>query len=556
MTTPKLKQRRVLVIGLDGATWDLLTPWINEGKLPNLARLQREGCSGPLMSTIHPVTTPAWISFLTGRTQGQHGVYDHVQRQPGSYRMELMDATRIQSPLMFDYLGKQGLRSISINVPQTFPPPAIPGLMISGLFGTLVGPDITQPPSLYERIQTIAPNYVVHPDYHPRHPDALGQYARDLVQSEIDRIAVTEILLAQEDWQYAIVVMTGPDQSHHAFWGMMRDESPAAAPYRDTIFNVYKAIDDHLPRLLRFADENTLVLVISDHGGGPLHALVNLNRWLADEGLLAFRGKQKGNWRNRMIKSAAALYKTYVPTAWRAWVRRQYQGQFTQAKERMESELFASAIDWGQTQAYSLGACGNIFVNVRGREPQGIVEPGAEYEAVREAIIKQLVNLRSPDGKLIVKEVLRREDVYHGPHLEKAPDLIVIWHDYGYWGRARYDQDWPDLFEPVVNWDFSSIPLTGTHRPEGVVIAYGPGVQPGHIQSANLIDITPTVLAYLNTPIPKGFDGRVLTDLFAPDTLSITYQDDEDDLQTGGGHRFSAEEEAQVLQHLERLGYI
>src|SRR5690606_23283232 len=123
MTTVKLKQRRVLVIGLDGATWDLLTPWINEGKLPNLARLQQEGCSGPLMSTIHPVTTPAWISFLTGRNQGQHGVYDHVQRQPDSYGMELMDATRVQAPLMFDYLGKQGLRSISINVPQTFPPP-------------------------------------------------------------------------------------------------------------------------------------------------------------------------------------------------------------------------------------------------------------------------------------------------------------------------------------------------------------------------------------------------------------------------------------------------
>ncbi|MBK9049376.1 MAG: alkaline phosphatase family protein [Chloroflexi bacterium] len=556
MTTPKLNQRRVLVLGLDGATWDLLTPWINEGKLPHLARLQQTGSHGPLMSTIHPVTTPAWISFLTGRNQGQHGVYDHVQRRPDSYNMELMDATRIQSPLMFDYLGRQGYRSISINVPQTFPPPVIPGLMISGLFGTLVGPDITQPPSLYQKIQTVAPNYVVHPDYHPRHADALGQYARDLVQSEIDRIAVTETLLAEEDWQYAIVVMTGPDQSHHAFWGLMMDESPAAAPYRDAIFNVYKAIDDELPRLLRFADENTLLLVISDHGGGPLHALVNLNRWLADTGLLAFKGRKKGSWRNRLINFAAASYKKYVPTRLRTWVRRQYQGQFTQAKERMESQLFASAIDWSKTQAYSLGACGNIFVNLRGREPQGIVAPGAEYEAVCEQIIRDLVQLRSPEGQLIVKQVLRREAVYHGPHMEKAPDLIVIWHDYGYWGRARYDQNWPPLFEPVVNWDFSAIPLTGTHRPEGILIASGPGVQAGPISGANLIDITPTILAFLNTPVPQGFDGRALTELFTPGTLTVTYQDDDDHLQTGGGHRFSSEEEAQVLQHLERLGYI
>jgi len=216
--TSQTFKKRILTIGLDGATWDLMQPWIDAGKLPNLARLQKSGSSGTLLSTVHPVTTPAWISFMTGRTQGQHGVYDHVQRRKDSYALEIMDASKIKAPLFYDYLGEQGHRSISINVPQTYPPPAIPGLMISGLFGTLVGPSITNPPELYQRIADVAPTYVVHPDFRPRVDDPLMSYRQDLLQSISDRTAVAETLLAKEDWQFAIVVYTATDQVQHAFW--------------------------------------------------------------------------------------------------------------------------------------------------------------------------------------------------------------------------------------------------------------------------------------------------------------------------------------------------
>jgi predicted AlkP superfamily phosphohydrolase/phosphomutase len=113
------KQRRVLVIGLDGATWDLLEPWLDEGLLPNLNKVRQAGVSGTLHSTVHPVTTPAWITFMTGRNQGQHGVYDHVQRREDSYNLKLMDASQIRAPLLFDYLGRAELKSIAINIPQT-----------------------------------------------------------------------------------------------------------------------------------------------------------------------------------------------------------------------------------------------------------------------------------------------------------------------------------------------------------------------------------------------------------------------------------------------------
>jgi predicted AlkP superfamily phosphohydrolase/phosphomutase len=549
--------KRVLVIGLDGATWDIMQPWIDAGKLPNLAKLQQNGASGDLLSTIHPVTTPAWISFMTGRNQGQHGVYDHVQRREDSYALEVMDASKIKTPLFFDYLGQQGLRSISINVPQTYPPPAIPGLMVSGLFGTLVGPGITNPPDLYERIAQVASTYVVHPDFYPRDNDPLEKYRQDLLQSISDRTTVAEALLDEEDWQFAIIVYTATDQVQHAFWNLMEDDSLQAAPYRSAIYDVYKRIDNDLPRLLKFANEDTLVLIMSDHGAGQLHAIVNLNRWLSDEGFLKFKTNKSSHRRANLIGFLASAYKSYIPVRIRAGIRRYLQKQFTQAKEKMETELFATAIDWENTQAYSLGACGNIFINRKGREPQGSISSDEEYESLRQQIIERLPLLTTPAGTPLVKEVIRREEIYHGPYMEDAPDLVVIWHDYGYWGRARYGQNDLTLFQAPSTWDYSTLPLTGSHRPQGILIAVGPGIAKGQVvEKANLIDLTPTILSFLDVPVPTGFDGRTLNEMFTP-PLKIEYQDA--DNQSGlnlNDHQFAKDEEELVMQHLKNLGYL
>jgi predicted AlkP superfamily phosphohydrolase/phosphomutase len=545
--------RRVLVIGLDGATWDLMTPWIEAGKLPNLAKLQQKGAAGPLASTIHPVTTPAWISFMTGRTQGQHGVYDHVRRRPGSYDIEIVDATKIQSPLIFDYLGAYGMKSVAINIPMTYPPRPIAGALVSGLFASAVGPNITSPPTLYDRIATVAPDYAVHPDFQPRAADPLGRYRDDLLGSITSRFTVAETLLAEHEWHLGAVVFTATDQVQHAFWHCMGDEASA---YESAVFDVYQRIDENLPRLLRFADENTLVLILSDHGGGPLQAMVNLNRWLADEGWLAFRQSGGVKQRSRLINQAAHAYKTYLPHSVRAWIRRTLPGPFKQAKEQMESALFGDAIAWEETRVYSLGACGSIFVNLRGREPAGLVAPGNEYEALCQEVSERLMTLKTPGGKPLVKQVLRREELYHGPFLADAPDLIIVWHDYGYWGRARYDQSAPELFETDFHWDFGVLPISGTHRPEGILMATGPGVAAGHsITGAKLIDLTPTMMAFLGIPVPRGLDGCVLESIFGPGSLSITY-DETDAVLEQGDFAFSAEEEAKIKQHLTDLGYL
>ena len=385
----------------------------------------------------------------------------------------------------------------------------------------------------------------------------MEKYVADLLQSIDDRTAVAENLLADDDWQLAVVVYTATDQIQHAFWHDMED-GREDSPFRTAIFDIYKRIDDNLPRLLNYSDEQTLVMVMSDHGAGPLHGFVNINRWLADEGLLKLKSGAESNLRSQLITKAATAYKRYLPTSLRAAIRKNLQDQFTGAKERMETELFSAAIDWTNTKAYSIGAGGNIFINLVGREPSGTVQPGEEYDELRRQIRSKLVNLKAPDGSPLIKDVLPREELYQGPFLAQAPDLAIVFHDYGYWGRARYNQSDLELFEIRTNWDFSTLPLTGSHRPEGVLLAKGPGIraQTG-VPDARLIDLAPTILAYLGIADPAKYawasPGKIFL-MAASCRLPIMMTWRETDEQEA--FSFTAEEEAKISQHLKDLGYL
>lgn len=555
-------RNRVLIVGLDGATWDLMGPWMQEGGLHNLRRLRDDGVSGRLTSTIHPVTTPAWTSFLTGQQQGRHGIYDHVHRRPGTYKMDLTNASMIKSPTIFDYLGRNGLRSVSLNIPYTFPPRPIAGLMVSGLFATVAGPEITQPPELFAEIAQVAPGYVVHPDFDPQAPDPLQRYLDDYLASIENRFKVAEYLMDREDWTLFSVAFTATDQIQHAFWHCLGAD-PVAAPrdfcYRHAIREVYEAIDTGLPRLLERVDDDTLVVVMSDHGAGELYRVVHLNRWLYDHGYLSLKTDgAKRNWRSAMLKGAASTYKKYLPVKWRARIRRWLGMGFERAKSEFESQLFSSPIIWETSRAYSMGACGNIFINLKGREPGGIVLPGAEYEALRSKMIAELAELRDPDsGELVVHRVYRREELYNGPYLDRAPDLIIQWRDYRYWGRGRYDQNMPPLFEPPSTWDFSELPLSGTHRPDGVLVVRGPGAHVGTVfHGARLIDLAPTFLAYLGLPVPVDMDGQALEALFEPGFLQPMYDTSPGFASEPDAFSFSQEDEARITQRLEELGYL
>jgi predicted AlkP superfamily phosphohydrolase/phosphomutase len=232
--------------------------------------------------------------------------------------------------------------------------------------------------------------------------------------------------------------------------------------------------------------------------------------------------------------------------------------RFNQIKGDYESALLSSTIDWGRSRAYSLGAGGNIFINLKGREPEGIVQPGQKYKQLCDDIADALSALSDPEtGQPIVKRVHRRKEIYHGPFLDQAPDLIIEWIDYAYWGRGLYGSQMP-VFEIPHSFDFSDQPLSGAHRPDGVLIIWGSGVRPGvQVEGAGLADLAPTILGLLGAPIPAYMDGSPLCSLFKDEIgAAFEFADVEIDPSSQDTLEYTSEEEAVIEQHLRNLGYL
>jgi predicted AlkP superfamily phosphohydrolase/phosphomutase len=558
-----MTQKRVLIIGLDGATFDLIEPWASAGLLPNLAHLMRGGSRGRLMSTLHPLSAPAWATFMTGVNQGKHGLYDFVQRQHNSYDLKVTNASHIRAPSIFEIASQQEKRVIAVNVPYTSPPPSVNGVIIGGPFAPVLTRDMVHPSTYFNALEQIVPGYFILPDYDSSAADPLSTYADRLLQGIALREQLSLHLLQTERWDLFQVVFMAPDEAQHTYWEFQDSDSP----YRHVIRRVYQRADQAIGALLTQLARNsqqdeTIVIVISDHGGGPFRWMVNLNCWLAESGYLQFRVTAGTNLWKRLkgavAKEMARAYR-HVPARTRLALRRRLGVRhFDRMKGNFESILLASTIEWKHTMAYSLGSGGNIFVNLHGREPAGIVRAGTEYEYLCRELSDQLICLTDPEtGRPVVRRVYRREELYQGPFLDQAPDLIVEWQDYTYWGRGSYDTQL-STFEAQRQFDFSDQPLSGAHRMEGILIAYGPGVQAGiQIEKANLLDMAPTILGILGIPIPRYMDGNVLYSLFE-DGIGDTFAfvDSVADLQIDGQFTYTPEEEAAIQQHLKNLGYL
>jgi predicted AlkP superfamily phosphohydrolase/phosphomutase len=563
-----MEENRVLIIGLDGATLDLIRPWAAQGYLPNLQKLMAQGAWGEMQSTIQPITAPAWTSMITGVNQGKHGLYDFVRRKADSYAMEVTNASHVSAPTIFDLASQQNKRVIAINVPYTFPPRPVNGICIGGPFAPVVSPELVHPVDFFTRLKEIAPHYFILPDYDATHADPLGEYARQLKNEVELREQVSLALMKEEDWDLFMVVIMATDEVQHAYWHCM-DARPGDAlyPYRDVIREIYQRADEAIGKLLaaveQEADKPTYVFIASDHGFGQLKYMINLNRWLVEQGFMAFQPAAEnrvGSIKSKTVKRLATAYRRYLPSKARKILRTRMGNQtFERMKGEIESALFTSGVDWPSTRVYALGAGGNLYVNLQGREPQGIVAPGEEYEDLRSNVIQSLQELKDPDtGEALVKRTFRREELYQGPFVERAPDLIIQWRDYAYWGRGRYDSHAP-VFEGNKKLDFTEIPLTGTHRPQGILIASGPGIATGtHLQDSSLLDVAPTVLGLLGLPGYAALDGVFLQAAFKAEVTADILQSSKvaDQAVNEADYQFTQEESKIIEDHLRSLGYL
>lgn len=556
MTTHK--DLKVFIIGIDGATFDLMGPWMAAGQLPTLARLMREGAHGPLRSCLPPHSAPAWTSFMTGKNPGKHGIFHFTEAIPQSYQFRYVNAATRRAPSLWRILGDHGLRVGVMNVPMTFPPEPVNGFLISGLDTPSEQSEFTHPASLKQDLRRAVPNYHLDARFlgHMRDDATRAAVLKEMQDIERSRVDAMLYLINQQPLDFGMVVFTSTDQVQHHFWKYLSDPT---SPFHDAILQIYQNIDENVARLLDALPEETTVILMSDHGFGAMsERLFYLNRWLEQSRLLKLKPQKAGlkGLGLRIAKSAERWLRQHLPES----AKRRLLGMFPQAQQRLATMTSLGAIDWSQTKAFAseMGAtAASIYINTKGVFPQGTVDP-RDYDKLCADITDALLSLRDPDtGETIIKGVLRRDEVYHGPCTSLAPDLLIAWWEDGACAvkPSFRGGDKSQIFDKRSTDDLG---WSGNHRRDGILILVGQGIRRGTtISNASIMDIAPTVLYRMGLPIPDDMDGKVLLDAFEPEFASRPITTTTAINPNGHPERGYSEEEAEAMaEKLRGLGYL
>jgi predicted AlkP superfamily phosphohydrolase/phosphomutase len=481
-----------MMIGLDCAAPELVFDrWID--LLPNLRGLVERGRSGILRSCDPPITVPAWSVMMSSRTPGELGIYGFRNRADRTYdHLSIADSRAVKSPRVWDLLSDNGRDVIVVGVPGTYPPPRVRGAIVS----CFLTPDprtstYTYPAELKDEIESVVGEYEV--DVRDFRTDEKDRLLADIVDMTKKRFRLATHLLDTRPWDFFAMVEMGTDRVHHGFWRYMDPEHRLYEPgsrFEDAIRDYYVLVDGLIGELLERADDDTAVLVVSDHGAKRMDGAIAINEWLRRNGYLTLRSEPDG-----------------------------------------ASKVTPDMIDWEKTTAWGEGGYyARLFLNVRGREPQGVVDP-ERYEAVRTEIVDALEALGDEDGNPIGTRVYRPEDLYSEVN-GVPPDLLVYFGDL-HWRSAG------TVGTPVHLRENDTGPDDANHAHEGLYILAGTGVEPGSGEEQRIVDIAPTVLRLLDEPVPAEMGGEA---------VSTNGQ------RPGGG--YSEAEEALVAQRLEDLGYL
>jgi predicted AlkP superfamily phosphohydrolase/phosphomutase len=558
---------KVVVIGLDAATPKLIETWMAEGRLPNLTRIAERGAYGHLRSTLPPASPLAWNCFLTGVNPGKHGIFGFAQRKPGTYRQVPVNARDCLSTSIAQVISTAGKSVGLLFVPLTFPPEPVNGFVVSGMGTPSLKAPFTYPSDLKgelldvfraEQISEPSPAGQTHSDYFASLEQSIRDKAR-IMHYVLDRYP---------DLDLFETVFIETDRVQHFGWHYMDESCPgyaADAPIalKTAILRCYQELDRVVGELLERLDADTTLFIVSDHGAGPYRKFVDLNRWLEQEGFLAFNNGGTTHESSPIAKLYSIWRRgprKFFSPAQRHILRRflPYQVEENIAAQARNSVL--ARIDWSRTQAFSEGADGLISLNLKGREPNGIVAKGVESDNLIDEISERLYALRDPStGERVVARVHRREELYYGPAVDRSPDLVIEWHQEQYHSLAIWTGSKQMFHEPGQWWGTSDLVLSGHHSRDGIVFALGPGVPAGlRLDNSEIVDIPVTILHLLGLPIPGGLDGNVLRELcvgYGPEVEADAESEEvcpiaEDD------NPYSEEEEELIEEMLRTLGYL
>jgi len=548
---------RVVVIGLDGASPDLVRRWTESGDLPALAGLMERGSFGPLLSTVPPVSPAAWSTFVTGRNPAGHGVLGFRNLDARRYEYhepDIVSSQWIAGKTFWDFAGAQGRRVGVLWVPVTYPPWPVSGVLVSGYPTPDSARSFGSPESLVATLPGLTENSAFFNSARPE------QVAAELVWLARERGRVAAELMRREAFDLFVVVIGSIDRAQHDFWRHHDPDSSVHNPGEarrlgSAILDTYRAADRAVSDLVAAASPDATVFVLSDHGGGrAADRMVHLGAWLRRAGLLVARPPGPGGG------FLSTIYKWFKSRfAAREWLFRRLPPSWRRRLSLFDAAAtyHLGAVDWARTRAYRFPLYPpfeGIVVNLVGRQPQGCVAPG-EYEPLRDRILAALGAMREPGSDLpIVARAFRREEIYTGEHLERLPDIIVELQP-GYTGGPDV---WGECVTPVAAGHLRR--LSGAHRMQGILIAAGPALRrAATIERATLADIAPTILYALGLPRPTTMDGRVLAELFDPDYLNEHPVEsveaalpDAKPSQAG----LSPREQAEIAERLRTLGYM
>lgn len=502
---------KLAIIGLDGATWDLLRPWADGGKLPGLAKLMGQGVWGELESTVPPVTSPAWVSLATGMNPARIGVFDFLSRRDKGYKLHPTSSGDFHGKAIWDYVTfDRSKRAMVLNYPMLFPPYGLNGCIVCNTTLLRIG-DVTFPRSLKAKLDEVCGGYENFVPYHDRKYDDTELFLKDL-HRVLEKQTMAVYYLMKEPWDLLVYVLSATDWAQHLMWKYIDSSHPLYKPeesqkYGAGLLNFWQKIDHSLEEIAE-ANEEANIFIVSDHGFGPQDECFNLAKWLQDKGYLVKKGSKTEGTYLTIKNSTAAVLRLLAKTRLRMVVPDKFvQGVWSRLKVDITSQ-----INFAESRAYVLGHTipfGAIYINKEGRDLQGWVK-NEEYETLRAEIVNGLRNLKEDTGKDVEVEIFDPNEIYKGSYIDRAPDIIFTIDN---WrcivNEGRFDDA---LFknEPYSNRH------TGSHRMNGVFLAHGPDIKSSgeKLSGLKIYDIAPTVLHMFGIPIPGNVDGRVLKEIF------------------------------------------
>ncbi|HMP72829.1 MAG TPA: alkaline phosphatase family protein [Kiritimatiellia bacterium] len=531
---------RTLLLGLDGATYTLLDDLFENGYMPFLKSLIENGVSATLLSTPCPVTPPAWTSMTTGVNPGQHGIFDFISADDsgGTIKFHMETARGVQAETLWSLLNRHGMKAGVMNFPVSYLTPPFDGYMVPGFITARVLKMGVQPREFYDEIKQLPGFDLKAISWNSEGGETtLGSTRmKDLAELNawVDRLrrkergwhAIAKALIQKNDCPLLALVFEGVDRIQHLTWDLLDPIYFPAHPTsedlaaRDICYSYYTLVDELLADLVKTAGPDTRIIVASDHGFGSTTELFYANAFLAREGYLT--------WKPEALTDSAGMM------------------------HDVNMRNHFDSIDLPNTVAYVRTASANgIYIRVA-REPGQTGIPPQDYERVREEIRQKLLAYRDPrNGEPVVTKVVTRDEAFPGRANHLAPDLTLTLRDGG--------------FVSILNSEELVVPrpeVKGTHRPEGIFVASGPGFRKGaRLEDLSILDIAPTLLYSLGLPIPEDLEGRLIEEAFDPAHLQTQPPRKGPPTQPPGAedHNQAGLEEVDeniVLERLKALGYI